>query len=107
VSPFVKLIYLIIDYGSSGTVVYMSTFQGRAVATKRLLKVRVPFADRKVNHLMNVHHHQNIIHCYFCRNYNPNYFDITLELCSASLFNIMERRDGDDGPKHAEFRVIA
>ena len=83
----------------------MGTLQGRPVAVKRVLKARVPFADREVSHLKNVDHHQNVIRYYFCGSDNPNYFDIALELCSASLFDIMERRDGDD-PKHANFREI-
>ncbi|WFD25763.1 non-specific serine/threonine protein kinase [Malassezia nana] len=80
----------VLGYGSSGTVVFRGTFQGRAVAVKRLLRDFVEMASKEVSLLQSADNHPNVIR-YFCQELTPNFLYIALEQCPASLADLIER----------------
>lgn len=80
----------VLGYGSSGTVVFRGTFQGRAVAVKRLLRDFVQMASKEVSLLQSADNHPNVIR-YFCQELTPNFLYIALEQCPASLADLVER----------------
>ena len=80
----------VLGYGSSGTVVFRGTFQGRAVAVKRLLRDFVEMASKEVSLLQSADNHPNVIR-YFCQELTPNFLYIALEQCPASLADLVER----------------
>lgn len=69
--------------------VFQGTFQGRAVAVKRLLQHCVTLATREVNILQESDDHPNVIRYYFKEN-KDSFLYIALELCPASLADIVE-----------------
>ncbi|CBQ68454.1 related to IRE1-protein kinase [Sporisorium reilianum SRZ2] len=80
----------VLGYGSSGTVVFRGTFQGRAVAVKRLLRDFVHVASKEVSLLESADNHPNVIR-YFYKELTPSFLFIALELCPASLAEVVER----------------
>ncbi|SAM84556.1 uncharacterized protein UBRO_05840 [Ustilago bromivora] len=80
----------VLGYGSSGTVVFRGTFQGRAVAVKRLLRDFVHVASKEVSLLESADSHPNVIR-YFYKELTPSFLFIALELCPASLAEVVER----------------
>ncbi|KAJ2857059.1 bifunctional endoribonuclease/protein kinase ire1 [Coemansia erecta] len=74
----------VLGYGSHGTVVYRGTFQGRAVAIKRLLLDFYDVADHEVQVLQESDSHPNVIR-YFCTERQDHFMYIALELCCGSL----------------------
>ncbi|KAJ1813860.1 bifunctional endoribonuclease/protein kinase ire1, partial [Coemansia sp. RSA 2598] len=74
----------VLGYGSHGTVVYRGTFQGRAVAVKRLLLDFYDVADHEVQVLQESDSHPNVIR-YFCTERQDHFMYIALELCCGSL----------------------
>lgn len=76
-------------YGSHGTVVLKGTFQGRAVAVKRLLKDFVRVASHEVSLLQESDDHPNVIR-YFCKESHSNFHYIALELCPTSLYELID-----------------
>ncbi|TKY89973.1 hypothetical protein EX895_001271 [Sporisorium graminicola] len=80
----------VLGYGSSGTVVFKGTFQGRAVAVKRLLRDFVHVASKEVSLLESADNHPNVIR-YFYKELTPSFLFIALELCPASLAEVVER----------------
>ncbi|KAG8991888.1 bifunctional endoribonuclease/protein kinase ire1, partial [Tulasnella sp. 427] len=79
----------VLGYGSHGTVVFQGSFQGRAVAVKRLLQHCVTLATREVNILQESDDHPNVIRYYF-KEHKDNFLYIALELCPASLADVIE-----------------
>ncbi|KAI0074599.1 hypothetical protein K474DRAFT_1665218 [Panus rudis PR-1116 ss-1] len=88
----------VLGFGSHGTVVFKGNLQGRAVAVKRLLRDFVTLADREVNILQESDDHPNVIRYYYQES-QGNFLYIALELCPASLADVIERPD--------QFRDIA
>ncbi|KAL1721557.1 hypothetical protein EV715DRAFT_249010 [Schizophyllum commune] len=82
----------ILGFGSHGTVVYQGSLQGRAVAVKRLLKDFVTLASREVSILQESDDHPNVIRYYY-QEAHSNFLYIALELCPASLADIIETPD--------------
>ncbi|KAM0790703.1 hypothetical protein ACM66B_004560 [Microbotryomycetes sp. NB124-2] len=80
----------ILGYGSHGTVVLRGEFQGRAVAVKRLLKDFVTIATHEVNLLQESDDHPHVIR-YFCKEQRETFLYIALELCPASLFDLIDQ----------------
>ncbi|GAA5897662.1 bifunctional endoribonuclease/protein kinase IRE1 [Sporobolomyces salmoneus] len=80
----------ILGYGSHGTVVLRGEFQGRAVAVKRLLKDFVTIATSEVNLLQESDDHPHVIR-YFCKEQRDTFLYIALELCPASLFDLIDQ----------------
>ncbi|KZT08189.1 uncharacterized protein LAESUDRAFT_757871 [Laetiporus sulphureus 93-53] len=80
----------VLGFGSHGTVVFKGSLQGRAVAVKRLLQDFVTLASREVNILQESDDHPNVIRYYYQESH-ANFLYIALELCPASLADIIER----------------
>ena len=78
--------------GSHGTVVFKGSLQGRAVAVKRMLADFVTLASREVNVLQESDDHPNVIRYYY-QEAHSNFLYIALELCPASLADVIERPD--------------
>jgi serine/threonine-protein kinase/endoribonuclease IRE1 len=81
---------LFVGIGSCGTVVYRGSFKGRPVAVKKLLRNFVVLAEREVSILQEVDNHPNVIQYYY-QEARDNCLLIAIELCSASLADIIER----------------
>jgi len=79
-------------FGSHGTVVFSGSLQGRAVAVKRLLQDFVTLASREVSILQESDDHPNVIRYYY-QEAHANFLYIALELCPASLADIIECPD--------------
>ncbi|TFK53124.1 hypothetical protein OE88DRAFT_1656990 [Heliocybe sulcata] len=82
----------VLGFGSHGTVVYRGALQGRAVAVKRLLRDFVTLASREVSILQESDDHPNVIRYYY-QEAHSNFLYIALELCPASLADIIEQPD--------------
>ncbi|KAG4305306.1 hypothetical protein PORY_001476 [Pneumocystis oryctolagi] len=80
----------ILGYGSHGTVVYEGSFEGRKVAVKRMLLEFYEIAFREITLLQESDGHPNVIR-YYCKQKSDKFLYIALELCSASLYDIVER----------------
>ncbi|KAJ6591077.1 hypothetical protein DFH09DRAFT_192933 [Mycena vulgaris] len=82
----------VLGYGSHGTVVYRGSLQGRAVAVKRLLQDFVTLASREVSILQESDDHPNVIRYYY-QEAHANFLYIALELCPATLADLIETPD--------------
>lgn len=71
---------------------YKGSLQGRAVAVKRLLHDFVTLASREVAILQDADDHPNVIRYYY-QEAQSSFLFIALELCPASLADIIERPD--------------
>ncbi|EAS27311.3 IRE protein kinase [Coccidioides immitis RS] len=80
----------VLGHGSHGTVVYKGSFDGRHVAVKRMLVEFYDVAAHEVGLLQESDDHNNVIR-YFCREQTAGFLYIALELCPASLQEIVER----------------
>ena len=76
--------------GGHGTTVYKGTFGGRDVAVKRMLKEFYDVASHEVNLLQEHDDHPNVIR-YFDKETSDSFLYIALELCPASLLDVIER----------------
>ena len=77
--------------GSDGTRVFKGSFQQRAVAVKRLVKDCVTLDTREVDILSKTDvHHPNVIR-YIYHEVRTHFLYIAIELCSASLAQVIER----------------
>lgn len=79
----------ILGYGSHGTVVFQGKFQDRPVAIKRLLSDFFNVADHEVKLLQESDDHPNICR-FFHKEYCDGFMYIALELCSATLFDVIQ-----------------
>ncbi|KAH7882970.1 hypothetical protein F5I97DRAFT_1900991 [Phlebopus sp. FC_14] len=82
----------VLGFGSHGTVVFQGSLQGRAVAVKRLLQDFVTLAAREVSILQESDDHPNVIRYYY-QEAHANFLYIALELCPASLGDVIENPD--------------
>lgn len=82
----------VLGFGSHGTVVFRGSLQGRAVAVKRLLQDFVTLASREVSILQESDDHPNVIRYYY-QEAHANFLYIALELCPASLADVVESPD--------------
>ncbi|KOC08460.1 hypothetical protein AFLA70_8g005840 [Aspergillus flavus AF70] len=81
---------VVLGHGSHGTVVYRGSFDGRDVAVKRMLVEFYDIASHEVGLLQESDDHANVIR-YFCREQAAGFLYIALELCPASLQDVVER----------------
>lgn len=88
-SPLV-LSDVVLGYGSHGTVVYKGTFENRPVAVKRMLIDFYNVASREVSLLQESDDHPNVIR-YFCSQQSEKFLYIALELCTATLEDVVEK----------------
>ena len=82
----------ILGFGSHGTIVYKGSFDGRDVAVKRMLLEFFDIASHEVGLLQESDDHANVIR-YFDREQSGEFLYIALELCPASLQDVIEKPD--------------
>ena len=80
----------VLGYGGHGTMVYQGKFHGRDVAVKRMLREFYEIASHEVNLLSESDDHPNVIR-YYDKEEDSQFFYIALELCPASLQDVIER----------------
>ena len=94
--PIIKIGHLSVDtdsilgYGGHGTMVYKGSFDGRDVAVKRMLKEFYDIASHEVSLLQQHDDHPNVIR-YFDKESAGGFLYIALELCPASLQEVIEK----------------
>ncbi|KAJ3208312.1 bifunctional endoribonuclease/protein kinase ire1 [Entophlyctis luteolus] len=79
----------VLGHGSHGTMVFKGTFEGRPVAVKRLLLDFYDVAYHEVKILQDSDIHQNVVR-YFFQETTEKFMYIALELCPASLADVIE-----------------
>ncbi|KJR87293.1 serine/threonineeeee-protein kinase/endoribonuclease IRE1 [Sporothrix schenckii 1099-18] len=84
--------------GSNGTVVFAGKFDGREVAVKRMLIQFYDIASQETKLLRESDDHPNVIR-YYAQQQRANFHYIALELCQASLGDVVE--------KPGQFRELA
>lgn len=80
----------VLGFGSHGTMVYKGIFGGRDVAVKRMLLEFYEIASHEVGLLQESDDHPNVIR-YFDKESAGEFLYIALELCPASLADVIER----------------
>ncbi|KAL8731524.1 MAG: hypothetical protein Q9166_003370 [cf. Caloplaca sp. 2 TL-2023] len=80
----------VLGHGSHGTVVYRGSFGSRDVAVKRMLSNFYDIAAHEVGLLQESDDHQNVIR-YYDKEVTGDFLYIALELCPASLQDVIER----------------
>ena len=80
----------ILGHGSHGTVVFKGSYDGRGVAVKRMLVEFYDVALTEIDLLRHSDDHHNVVR-YFCQEQSSGFLYIALELCPASLQEIVER----------------
>ncbi|KAK9460527.1 uncharacterized protein V1516DRAFT_676940 [Lipomyces oligophaga] len=80
----------VLGYGSHGTVVYKGMFENREVAVKRMLLDFYDVASHEVSLLQESDDHPNVVR-YFCKQESEKFLYIALELCPATLQDIVDR----------------
>ncbi|KAI3724703.1 hypothetical protein L2E82_36489 [Cichorium intybus] len=74
--------------GSGGTVVYEGTFDGMAVAVKKMLKVYHDVADKQIPFLRVSDFHPNIVRFYH-KEVDKDFVYIALERCTCTLYDLI------------------
>ena len=88
-----RLLIARVGRGSNGTTVFKGSLGGQVVAVKRLLQDFVTLATHEINILKEAaNDHPNVIQ-YFCHVTQPYFIYLVIQLCPASLADIIERRD--------------
>ena len=85
----------VLGYGSCGTIVYKGSFQGRPVAVKRMLIDFCDVAYREIKLLAESDDHPNVVR-YYCSETTEKFLYIALELCNATLQDVVEMHDVSD-----------
>ncbi|MCJ1278923.1 bifunctional endoribonuclease/protein kinase ire1 [Puttea exsequens] len=94
--PIIKIGHLSVDteailgHGGHGTIVFKGSFGGRDVAVKRMLKQFYDIASHEVNLLQESDDHPNVIR-YYDKEIAGDFLYIALELCPASLQDVVEK----------------
>ncbi|AAS52213.2 ADR293Cp [Eremothecium gossypii ATCC 10895] len=91
----------ILGYGSSGTVVFQGSFQHRPVAVKRMLIDFFDVASHEIKLLAESDDHPNVVR-YYCSEVTEKFLYIALELCTATLEDVIELKG--DSPKFLELQ---
>ncbi|TVY44272.1 Serine/threonine-protein kinase [Lachnellula occidentalis] len=80
----------LIGTGSNGTMVFEGQFDGREVAVKRMLMQFFDIASQETKLLRESDDHPNVIR-YFAQQQAAGFLYIALELCPASLADVIEK----------------
>ncbi|KAL5345505.1 bifunctional endoribonuclease/protein kinase ire1 [Pseudogymnoascus australis] len=80
----------LIGTGSNGTMVFEGKFDGRDVAVKRMLIQFFEIASQETKLLRESDDHPNVIR-YYAQQQSQGFLYIALELCSASLADVIEK----------------
>ena len=94
----------ILGFGSHGTIVFKGYFENRPVAVKRMLLEFYDVASLEIHLLQESDDHSNVIR-YFCSQEKNKFLYIALELCSASLGDIIENKK-DIGVKSEDKEIL-
>ena len=95
-SPTLRLNNLVVNTdkligtGSNGTMVFEGNFDGRAVAVKRMLIQFFDIASQETKLLRESDDHPNVIR-YFAQEHGAGFLYIALELCPASLADVIDK----------------
>lgn len=81
----------ILGFGSHGTIVFKGYFENRPVAVKRMLIDFYDVASHEISLLQESDDHSNVIR-YFCSQEYNKFLYIALELCNASLEDVIEKK---------------
>lgn len=84
----------ILGFGSHGTIVFKGYFENRPVAVKRMLLDFYDVASHEIHLLQESDDHSNVVR-YFCSQEKNKFLYIALELCSASLEDLVEKKRKD------------
>eukprot|EP00047_Mylnosiga_fluctuans_P022388 m.118884 g.118884 ORF g.118884 m.118884 type:complete len:859 (-) comp9244_c0_seq2:291-2867(-) len=79
----------LLGHGSHGTIVFKGRYEGRDVAVKRILSEFVSVAEQEVELLRRADHHPNVVR-YFCLEHDGEFAYIALQLCIATLVQVVE-----------------
>ena len=90
-----NFLMVFVGYGSHGTVVYRGTIQGEAVAVKRFVKHLFTISNRELKILEESENHPNVIRYYYQESIG-DFLYIAMELCPASLAEVIEHPDMHD-----------
>ena len=91
----------VLGFGSHGTMVYKGSFDGRDVAVKRMLQEFYDIASHEVGLLQESDDHPNVIR-YFDKESAGEFLYIALELCPASLQDVIEKPEAYCGLMNAQ-----
>ncbi|PON40114.1 Serine/threonine protein kinase [Parasponia andersonii] len=83
-----------IAMGSNGTIIYEGSYEGRAVAVKRLLQTHHDVALKEIQNLKNSDHHQNIVR-YFGVEQDQDFVYLALERCTCNLDDLIHMCSAD------------
>ncbi|CDK24893.1 unnamed protein product [Kuraishia capsulata CBS 1993] len=89
---------VVLGYGSHGTVVFKGSFENRPVAVKRMLIDFYDVASHEINLLQESDDHPNVVR-YFCSQESDRFLYIALELCGATLEDLIEKPQLFEGIK--------
>ena len=95
----------VIGQGSCGTSVFEGSFEGRAVAVKRMLSQYYDLASQEVSFLQQSDDHENVIR-YYCQQKDDHFLYIAVELCQASLFETWEAEKAKTEERQLQLRKI-
>lgn len=85
----------VIGQGGCGTMVFEGSWEGKAVAVKRMLSQYYELASQEV-HFLQQSYHANVVR-YFCQQKDNHFLYIAVELCQASLFEVWEADSANAG----------
>ncbi|VEU19420.1 DEKNAAC100085 [Brettanomyces naardenensis] len=94
INPSLSITNTVLGYGSHGTVVFKGSFEERPVAVKRMLIDFYKIASQEIKLLQESDDHLNVIR-YFCSQQADRFLYIALELCTASLEDIIEKKSDE------------
>lgn len=95
ISNSLSITDITLGFGSHGTMVFKGYFENRPVAVKRMLLDFYDVASHEINLLQESDDHSNVVR-YFCSQIHNKFLYIALELCSASLEDIVEKKKDID-----------
>ena len=95
----------VIGQGSCGTSVFEGSFEGRAVAVKRMLSQYYELASQEVSFLQQSDDHPNVIR-YFCQQRDDHFLYIAVELCQASVFEVWEPEKARTEARQQQLREL-
>lgn len=82
---------IILGYGSSGTIVYKGTLDGRTVAIKRMLREYFDIASKEIKMLQSSDEHPNVVR-YYTHAKDENFIYLALSYCSMNLDQFLQSK---------------
>ncbi|KAK5112896.1 hypothetical protein LTR62_003718 [Meristemomyces frigidus] len=95
----------LIGQGSSGTLVFEGSFEGRGVAVKRMLSQHYELALQEVSFLQQSDDHPNVVR-YFCQQKDDHFLYIAVELCQASLYDVWDFERAKNEERQQQLRGL-